>query len=269
MAKVSLAVKDHTGAGTRSEVTLWAVDYGVLSLTAYRTPDVLGSVYVHKALQVMTADSRQRIVSRRVLTPKGETEGGGGGVDGGAMRKDFRVLAFWVGSVATNAGGEASIDVKLPESLTTYRIMAVAADRASRFGNGDAEVRVNKPLTLKPTFPRFLAVGDKALVGAVVTSQLREAGAATVTIRSLDPDLLVLDGPVEQTLDVSAGGAVEARFAAAAKAVGRARLQMTVKLANETDSFEDVVPVEVLASPETVAAHGQLGGDTARADESL
>ncbi len=66
-------------AARASEVTLWAVDYGVLSLTAYRTPDVLGSVYVHKALQVLNADNRQRIISRRVLTPKGETDGGGGG----------------------------------------------------------------------------------------------------------------------------------------------------------------------------------------------
>ena len=42
------------------------------------------------------------------------------------MRQDFRVLAFWLGSVATDARGHASVDVKLPESLTTYRIMAVA-----------------------------------------------------------------------------------------------------------------------------------------------
>ena len=81
-------------------MTLWAVDYGVLSLTAYHTPDVLRSVYVQKALQVLTADNRQRIISRRVLTPKGDTDGGGGGADAGAgtLRKDFRVLAFWVGS---------------------------------------------------------------------------------------------------------------------------------------------------------------------------
>ena len=85
-AKVLLDVKDATGRGAPSEVTLWAVDYGVLSLTAYRTPDVLGSVYVHKALQVMNADNRQRIISRRVLTPKGETEGGGGG--GGRRRRN-------------------------------------------------------------------------------------------------------------------------------------------------------------------------------------
>ena len=167
-ATVRLDVKDHQGRGTASEVTLWAVDYGVLSLTGYRTPDVLGSVYVRKALQVLNSDSRQRIISRRVLTPKGAAEGGGGGAANADMRSDFRVLAFWIGSVTTGADGRATVEVKLPESLTTYRIMAVAGDRSSRFGFGDAEVRTNKPLTLKPTYPRFLAVGDRAFFGAVV-----------------------------------------------------------------------------------------------------
>ena len=129
---------------------------------------------------------------RRVLTPKGGTDGGGGGADAGAgtMRKDFRVLAFWLGSVTTDAAGRATVDVKLPESLTTYRIMAVAADRASRFGSGDSEIRINKPITLKPTYPRFLAVGDTALFGAVVTASSKTAGTATVTMKSLDPAVL-------------------------------------------------------------------------------
>src|SRR6185503_8192284 len=151
--------------------TLWAVDYGVLSLTAFRTPDVLGSVYVQKALQVLNTDNRERIVSRRVLTPKGTDEGGGGGGEDGPsaeMRKDFRVLAFWLGSVATDAHGHASIDVKLPESLTTYRIMAVSGDRLSRFGSAESEIRINKPVVLKPAFPRFLTRGDKASFGSVV-----------------------------------------------------------------------------------------------------
>ena len=270
-AKVTLDVKDRDARGTASEVTLWAVDYGVLSLTAYRTPDVLRSVYVQKALQVMTTDNRQRIVSRRVLTPKGATEGGGGGDDAGAgtLRKDFRVLAFWVGSVVTDAGGHAEVDVKLPESLTTYRIMAVAADRSSRFGSGDSEVRINKPLTLKPTFPRFLAVGDKASFGAVVTSQLPSAGTALVTIKSLDPEVLTFNGAAEQTLPIAGGGSIEARFDAAGRAIGKARVQMTVKVGSESDAFEDVIPVEVLASPETVAASGEANDASATASEAL
>ena len=258
-ATVSVDVKDRQGAPTASEVTLWAVDYGVLSLTAYRTPDVLDSVYVSKSLAVLTEDTRQRIVSRRVLTPKGETDGGGGGADSGAgtIRRDFRVLAFWLGSVTTDARGHASVDVKLPESLTTYRIMAVAADKASRFGFADAEIRINKPVTLKAAFPRFLAVGDKATFGAVVTSQLASAGPAKVTIESLDPDVMIFSDTAARTVDVPANGSVEVRFDAAGRAIGRARVRVTVSLNGESDAFEDSIPVEVLASPETVAAVGQ------------
>ncbi len=270
-AKVTLDVKDRQGRGSASEVTLWAVDYGVLSLTNYQTPDVLGSVYVEKALQVMNTDNRQRIVSRRVLTPKGDTDGGGGGAEPGAgtLRKDFRVLAFWLGSVTTDGKGHASVDVKLPESLTTYRIMAVAGDRDSRFGKGDSEVRVNKPVTMKATFPRFLAVGDKASFGAVVTSQLKSAGEATVTIKSLDPGVLMFSGDGRQTIQVPSGGSIEARFDAAGRAVGRARVQMSVKLNDESDAFEDVIPVEILASPEVVAAYGEAADANNTATETL
>jgi alpha-2-macroglobulin len=270
-ANVTVDVKDRQGRGTASEVTLWAVDYGVLSLTAYRTPDVLDSVYVRKALQVLTEDTRQKIISRRVITPKGDTDGGGGGDASGVngVRQDFRVLAFWLGSVVTDARGHAAIDVKLPESLTTYRIMAVAGDKGSRFGSADAEIRINKPVTLKATFPRFLAVGDKASFGAVVTSQLKTGGPATVTIESLDPDVMQFADTTPQTVDVTAGGSVEVRFDAAGRTTGRARVKMTVKLLNETDAFQDVIPVEVLVSPETYSAIGEAGAASATATESL
>jgi uncharacterized protein YfaS (alpha-2-macroglobulin family) len=270
-ATVTLDVKDRQGKGTSSEVTLWAVDYGVLSLTGFRTPDVLGSVYVKKALQVLTEDTRQKIISRRVVTPKGDTDGGGGGADAAvnSVRQDFRVLAFWIGSVTTDASGHATVDVKLPESLTTYRIMAVAGDRGSRFGSADSEIRINKPVTLKATFPRFLAVGDKASFGAVVTSQLKSAGAATVTIESLDPQIMQFATTAPQTVDVPAGGSVEVRFDAAGRAMGRARVRMTVKLASESDAFQDVIPVEVLVSPETVSAVGEADAATPTATERL
>jgi uncharacterized protein YfaS (alpha-2-macroglobulin family) len=262
-AKVDLLVKDARGVPAPSEVTLWAVDYGVLSLTGYRTPDVLGSVYVHKALQVMNSDSRQRIVSRRVLTPKGSGEGGGGGADSGVseLRKDFRVLAFWLGSVTTDSHGHASTDVKLPESLTTYRIMAVSGDKESRFGSGESEIRINKPVVLKAAFPRFLARGDKAYFGSVVTSQLKQAGTAIVTMRSLEPGVLEVTGDSKRVVPVPAGGSTEVRFDVVARAAGRARVQVSVAIGNETDAFEDAIPVEVLATPESVAAYGEAAPD--------
>ena len=262
-AKIDVQVNDAAGAPAATEVTLWAVDYGVLSLTAFRTPDVLRSVYVPKALQVMNEDNRQRLISRRVLTPKGSNEGGGGGADAtvSQLRKDFRVLAFWLGSVTTDGRGRASTDVKLPESLTTYRIMAVAGDKTSRFGSGESDIRINKPVVLKAAFPRFMTRGDKAFFGSVVTSQLKEAGTAIVTMKSLDPEIVQIAGDGKQSVSIGAGGSAEVRFDVVARATGRARIQTTVKLRNESDAFEDTVPVQVTVSPESVAAYGEAAPD--------
>lgn len=255
-AKVSLTVADAAARPVRSEVTLWAVDYGVLSLTDYRAPDVMKAVYLEKALQVASADSRQRIVSRRVLTPKGADPGGGGGAAAN-IRQDFRPLAFWLGSVITSADGTATTDIALPESLTTYRIMAVAGDAASRFGSGTTEITVSKPVTLLGTYPRFLRPGDTASFGAVVTNTLAAGGEAAVTIRSLDATIVELTGPVTQRVTVGAGGSVDVRFAAAARRTGQARVQVSVTMGEHTDAFEAAVPVIAPAPSETVAAFAQ------------
>jgi hypothetical protein len=272
-ARVDVHVRDAKGPSGPAEVTLWAVDYGVLSLTAFKAPDVRRSVWIQKALQVLTQDSRQNIISRRVLSSKGATEGGGlsaaamGGVMAEAVRKDFRPLAFWLGSVVTDAQGRATREVTLPESLTTYRVIAVAGDKASRFGAGEREIRTSKPVLVRPTFPRFLARGDEAHFGAIVQSQLPEAGTAIVSARSLDPALLDLRGEPIRTLEVAAKGSAEVRFDFEAKGTGRARLEVSVKLLGEQDAFEEVVPVTLVATPEVVAAYGQAGAE--RASEGL
>ena len=255
-AKVSVSVSDTAGKGSVSEVTLWAVDVGVLSLTDFRAPNVREGVYVHKALEVLTADSRQRIISRRVITPKGAGEGGGGGADSGpnGMRKDFRPLAFWLGSVVTDKNGKATTSITLPESLTTYRIMAVAADEVSRFGSGESEIRVTKPLTLLPNFPRFLALGDKASFGATVTNTTTKAGDAVVTIKSLSPSLTFTT--TSRAIRLAAGATEAVRFDATTSTAGSPRVQMTVKMGGDSDAFETVLPIQAVARTETTAAFG-------------
>ncbi len=256
-AKVSITVSDAGGRPAASEVTLWAVDHGVLSLTGYEPPDVLRSVYQHKSLQVMNEDSRQRIISRRVLTPKGETEGGGGG-DASDVRRDFRPLAFWLGSVETNREGRATAEVRLPDALTTYRIMAVAGDRASRFGSANAEIRVSKPVTLLAALPRFLTRGDRASFGATVTNTLTTGGEATVTIESLDPSIVEFTGDVRQRVRLEGGTSAAVRMEAVARGIGSARVRLRVTLDGNSDTLETTLPVGAPARVETLAAFGDM-----------
>lgn len=112
-------------------------------------------------------------------------------------------------------------------------------------------------MTLQPAFPRFLAAGDRAFFGLVVTNQLPAGGEAVVTMRSLDPNVLRMEGGERQRVRVAAGASSEVRFQAVARAAGRARVQVSVRLNGETDGYEEQFPVEVLVAPDTVAAHGE------------
>jgi uncharacterized protein YfaS (alpha-2-macroglobulin family) len=254
-ARVTVSVSDHAGRPARSEVTLWAVDQGILALTDYQPPDVAGSVYERKALQVMNSDNRQRLISRRVLTPKGGDEGGGGGAEMNA-RADFRPLAFWLGSVETNRGGTATRTVTLPDTLTTYRIIAVAGDTESRFGSGTASLRVTQPITLTPAFPRFLALSDRASFGALVGNTQAAAADATVTVASLTPALLEFQGETTLNTRLEAGATTIARFDAIARGVGAARVRVSVTAGSHKDAFEMSIPVGAPSRLVTTAAFG-------------
>ncbi len=76
-------------------------------------------------------------------------------------RTDFSALALFAASVATDAEGRARVPVKLPDSLTRYRVMAVAVEGARRFGSGEATLVARLPLMVRPSAPRFLNFGDR------------------------------------------------------------------------------------------------------------
>ena len=181
------------------------------------------------------------------------------------FRKDFRPVVFWLGSTTTGADGRATTVVTLPDSLTTYRIMAVA-DQPEFFGSGEREIRVTKPLTLLPAFPRFLSRGDHASFGATVTNGSSLGGDAVVTVRSLDGAALQFDVTTVKTLHLAPGETSPVLFDGTARSVAPVRVQMTVTLGAETDAFETTLPVTVPSRLETVAAYGDT---TSKAIEKL
>jgi uncharacterized protein YfaS (alpha-2-macroglobulin family) len=295
--RVTARVRDSAGRPARSEITLWAVDEGVLSLTGYATPD-LASV-IHRPLHrgVIDVDSRRSLAPRvpmarnpfealgvfntgitdatTQLTMLGESVNVQWNVEGGSItdlsrrdanaplvRTDFRPLAFWVGSATTDAQGIAAIRATLPDTLTTYRIMAVAADTASRFGSNDTTIRVSRRLVIQPAFPRFLARGDAAAFGGVVTNNGQSPGEAVVTIRSVDPALVHFPES-RRTLRLAPGESRAVRFDATARAQGSARVRMTVEMAGDSDAFESTLPVIAPLRLHTLAAYGSTAS-TAR-----
>lgn len=187
---VSGTLKDAKGAPVANgDVTLFAVDEGVLSLMHWTTPEP--QTYFHEdfALAVKNWTTLDGILpedaAERQRGNKGFLVGGGGDEEDAQieLRKNFVTTPLWIASATSDAQGKVSATFTAPDNLTRYRIMAVAAAGADNFGSGESAVKINKPLMIEPVVPRFARLGDEVLVKAVVHNTTINSGEVEIELK--------------------------------------------------------------------------------------
>jgi uncharacterized protein YfaS (alpha-2-macroglobulin family) len=242
---IDLELKDHRGNLTPGQFTVMVVNEAVLQLTGYRPPDLVKTVYAQQDISTRLADNRPEVVLTAPTSPLEKGWGYGGGLSAGAgsteIRQDFRPLAYYNGSVVSDAQGKASVTFTLPDDLTTWRVMAVATDGELHFGQGDATFITTKPLATNPVLPQFVRLGDRFLGGVAVTNTTGATGNLTIN-GSVSKGLKLAE---TSTVTTQAASATKAyRFPIVAETVGEAKVQFFTQLGDgETDAFE--VPLEV------------------------
>lgn len=236
---VALQVVDNRGRGVEAEVAFSAVDAGVLNLIGYRLPDPFDAFYGIQPLNVTTSETRAHLVRMRSFGQKEEDAGGGGGDSEFMLRKDFRAQAHWDPAVRTDASGRATVTFRLPESLTTFRLMAAAVADGNRFGGGTAQVVTTQPLVLQQAIPRFARVGDTWEAGVLVTNRTEASLDAVVAVEGS----VSFQGSTQSTLRLEAGATALTSYPVQAEEAGMARLVFSATGASESDAFEIEIPL--------------------------
>lgn len=181
-----------------------------------------------------------------------------GAEEGIALRSDFDALATFVPAVPTGADGRASVEVKLKDSLTRYRVMAVAVEGGRRFGKGESQITARLPLMVRPSAPRFLNFGDVFELPVVLQNQTDQPMKVDVAVRGTN---LTLTEGVGRRVTVPANDRVEVRFPAAAGQPGTARIQLAAAAGKATDAAQVSLPVWTPATSEAFATYGEIDGD--------
>jgi len=263
-----VTVKDAHGQPARAELTFYAVDEGVLMLTDYKTPDPLAAFTRPRALAVFGMESRDHLAKILTLSAHEklknvgwETRGGdkgddgGGGDEAGKPRRDFRNTAYFEAGRITSGDGKAHFHFKLPDNLTTFRLMAVAAT-TDRFGSGQTSVTSSKRLMVRPALPRAIRVGDKLDASVVVSG--KSLGATGVDVRlSLTTNGLALSGPAVQHVSLPASGNVEVHFPIVANSPGDVSITFAVSGGGEKDSVQVRKSVTLPLHLESTAVYGE------------
>jgi uncharacterized protein YfaS (alpha-2-macroglobulin family) len=263
-ASVRLDVRDVSGTGRRAEVTLWAVDQGVLALTGYRTPDPIDLLYQPRGLGLRLASNMANVAPQIPEGEKGRrSPGGGGGADrSDILRSRFRPTAFFLGSVVTDSTGRATASARLPDNLTTFRVMAVAVTAGDRYGNGESQLLVTRPLVARPALPRFTRPGDSFEAGVVVNE--RAGGTPRVQVRASAKGVQ-LRGDDEQRVTLEAGRGREVRFPFRTTRGDSASFRFDASMDGASDAVRVGIPIRPDYYPRAFTVSGLLG-DTGSAE---
>ena len=183
---VKVACNGKAVAG--AEVTLFAVDEAVLQLGRWKLPDLEGAFFPRRPWTVDLHSALGRLWNPE--KPEELTHAQKGFILGDAgprinqvmLRKDFRALAFWNGTLRTNGAGEAPFRFKAPDTLTTYRLVAVAQHGIDQFGSGNSEVRLFRKLQIEPALPDFVRQEDELTLRAVVRQDYADSDDISVTV---------------------------------------------------------------------------------------
>ena len=142
-----------------AEVAFAAVDEGLLALRGNDSLEAARRDDPERAWGVETSTAQSEIIGRRHYGRKAVAAGGGGGR--GATRELFDTLLVWKPSVVLDANGEATVEVPLNDSLTSFRLVAVADADVQKFGTGSTSIRVTQDLQVLAGLPPLVRDGDR------------------------------------------------------------------------------------------------------------
>ncbi|MCC7113272.1 MAG: alpha-2-macroglobulin [Burkholderiales bacterium] len=202
---------DGTPPPKGAEVAIAAVDEGLLELMPNATWKLLDAMMVRRGEEVDTSTAQMQVIGKRHFGRKAVAPGGGGGRMG--SRELFDTLLLWRARVPLDDEGRASIVVPLNDSLTGFRIVAVASAGAGLFGTGEASVRATQDLMLLSGLPQRVRDGDRFAATFTVRNASERPIDVSVAPRAA-AGAAVLPGLDARTLALAPGEARELAWTA-------------------------------------------------------
>jgi uncharacterized protein YfaS (alpha-2-macroglobulin family) len=275
--------------GTRSwqkyEVCIAAVDEGILALTDFQTPNPHDYFYRQRGLKTRSFDLYGGILPE-IADVIDNSSTGGDGVLQASRRKRLNTgsitrvkpVSLWSGFVKTDGNGRGSVQFKIPQFNGKLRLMAVAFTGAD-YGATEAYLTVREPIVLTPTFPRFLAGGDKLRIPITLFNGTGEDGEFTVKLQAVGDLQLLSASPTdvpevptqnasgtpsqppshELSIDKSVGAGAEGQVffdIRVQDAIGKVNFNLSAHGNAETTQMDVQLPLRSTAPPITKTGHG-------------
>ncbi|GHV91258.1 hypothetical protein AGMMS50268_17610 [Spirochaetia bacterium] len=268
---------------SNAELTLMAVDRGVLDLINYHVPDPISYYYDPSRfpLAVEGGDSRAWLMDPVTYSVKNLAGGDGEGESKLEDRKDFNPTAVFEPYLLTDANGKVTCTFKLPDTLTTYRV-TVFGVRGDIFALKESEIASQNKINVREVLPRRLRERDTAEAGVLITNLDSVSHKMTVKIDLGEPrqnstatgkvkqtGIAFVDGTAERQITVKSGENAVVYFDIAAVKEGSIGVNFTVNSDILNERLVQELLIEHPYIRETVTTTGQVGRDDSSGTEGV
>lgn len=202
-AKVKVSVTNASGGSVRTggEIALAVVDEALLELYGNTTWDLLSAMMGRRGMEVDSYSAQMQVIGKRHFGRKAVAAGGGGGNQ--PTRELLDTLLYWNPKITLNAKGEAEIEVPIKDSLTSYRVVAIATTGVDSFGTGFSKFSSTQDILLFSGVPPMVRTGDRYIQEYTIKNNTKKDKKISAKLQS--------DGSngkesfPEQTISIAAG----------------------------------------------------------------
>ncbi len=256
--KVDLSVEAAKGgrALEPTEVAVAVVDESVFDLIqkglgAY---DPSKGLYEFGSLDLRNYSDLLTIVGRRKFEKKGANSGGDGGseID---LREVKKFVTYWDPAVKVGKDGKASFNFTVPDNLTSWKILSMAATKTDRFGLGVSHFKVNQPLEARAEIPNIVREGDSFAAKFTFLNRTNEKRKVSVKMTASGP--LAAPAQLTSEIELVPFERTELQLPIVTKGYGDLQIAVTATGGEDfVDGLKSTIPVKPNITLETAAAYG-------------
>jgi uncharacterized protein YfaS (alpha-2-macroglobulin family) len=262
-----------------AELTLMAVDRGVIDLIDYHVPDPIEYFYSEERfnLNISGGDSRHLLMDPVTYNVKNLSGGDASDDSKIEERKDFNPTAVFEPCLVTDETGKVAVTFALPDTLTTYRI-TVFGVRGDLFALKESEIAAQNNINVREILPRRLRERDTAEAGVLVSNLDSASHKISVGVAVGGPlnnnaeetgfdkkqGEAFIDGETRRTFTVKSGENTAVYFDLAAVKEGCVSLTWTIQSDILNERLINEIQIERPSVTETATTTGALSGASAR-----
>lgn len=239
-------VKVSETNGKPMNYTLAVVDEGLLSLTAFKTPDPFSIFYAREALGIKTWDFYDFIFGAYgARLDKAFAVGGDEALKltPEAKTNRFKPVVIFKGPFTLKKGETATHKLQMPEYIGEVRTMVIAA-QDGKYGSASASTKVVNPLMVNITMPRLFTPGDMIDIPVTVfamNNNIRDVNVSLTTNNSIE-----IIGQTSKTIRFSEQGEKIVTFKTRIKnQTGTGEIKAQAQSGNEQASVSTDVTIRV------------------------